>query len=486
MAENSENKETGLLAKEKIEDNEGQKLDTQKLEEINDGDDFKGYKTIDKYKLFGLFFLIGIINHLGTILVMTGGRLLANELGMGDYLTFYSSASILFAFITRIVNSKLFIRVSYSKRIFFLCFWNIAGYFSMFLILLLHDTALSDYSNLCFILSFIPCFFLGSAYAFGESSMIAYLRLFPKTLLGGWSSGTGLSGIIGGLLNFLSQLNTSFSIKYLYLILTPVGGIYFYLFKLTFTILVSQERNMVNGKKNPTLELSPIDGDTVEPENDEDLGQGAAQINNQNNVKEEEKEMEDINKGNKSMSIENFIKVMKSCGEVIGNLGIIYFFQFFCMNAILVRVCDKVTIGFLHEKDVTPECSGKGKFEFILLFYQLGMFISKSLIKIVRMIRPIEVYTVVTFIINILFIIEYYAGFLGWGNYIWISIIMGFFGGGTYSGGFYTILNSDKVQDNYKELTVNVATLFNDTGTFLSGIFGFLGLKYWFSSNDCF
>ena len=114
------------------------------------------------------------------------------------------------------------------------------------------------------------------------------------------------------------------------------------------------------------------------------------------------------------------------------------------------------------------------------------MFISKSLIKIVRMIRPIEVYTVVTFIINILFIIEYYAGFLGWGNYIWISIIMGFFGGGTYSGGFYTILNSDKVQDNYKELTVNVATLFNDTGTFLSGIFGFLGLKYWFSSNDCF
>ena len=142
MAENSENKETGLLAKEKIEDNEGQKLDTQKLEEINDGDDFKGYKTIDKYKLFGLFFLIGIINHLGTILVMTGGRLLANELGMGDYLTFYSSASILFAFITRIVNSKLFIRVSYNKRIFFLCFWNIAGYFSMFLILLLHDTAL--------------------------------------------------------------------------------------------------------------------------------------------------------------------------------------------------------------------------------------------------------------------------------------------------------------------------------------------------------
>ena len=53
---------------------------------------------------------------------MTDGRLLANELGMRNYLTFYTSASILFAFITRIVNTKLFIKVSYNKKIFFLMF----------------------------------------------------------------------------------------------------------------------------------------------------------------------------------------------------------------------------------------------------------------------------------------------------------------------------------------------------------------------------
>ena len=36
------------------------------------------------------------------------------------------------------------------------------------------------------------------------------------------------------------------------------------------------------------------------------------------------------------------------------------------------------------------------------------------------------------------------------------------------------ILHSGLVEPDYKELTVNVATIFNDTGTFSSGLIGFL------------
>ena len=56
-------------------------------------DDFKGYSKISKFLLFFLFFWIGIINHLGTILVMSGGRLLAIELKMRDYLQIYKYIS---------------------------------------------------------------------------------------------------------------------------------------------------------------------------------------------------------------------------------------------------------------------------------------------------------------------------------------------------------------------------------------------------------
>jgi len=130
-----------------------------------------------------LFFFLGVLNHLGTILVMTGGKLLANQLEMGDYVPIYTSVSVVFSMIIRMLNSKLCLKVSYKKRVIIICFSNIFGYVSMFGVLKLHEGPLDGMNELCFILSFIPCFFLGASYAFGESAMIAYLRLFPKTLI---------------------------------------------------------------------------------------------------------------------------------------------------------------------------------------------------------------------------------------------------------------------------------------------------------------
>lgn len=447
----------------------------EKIDEIKIDDDFKDFNPNDKWKALGLFFAIGIINHLGIILVITGARILAKELKMDNYLTFYSFSSIIFAFITRLINSNFLLRVAYSKRVFFISIFNVVGYASMFLILLLHNTILSSYHSLCFVLSFIPCLFLGASYAFGESSMIAYLRLFPKTLLGAWSSGTGLSGIIGGFLNFLSQLKGGLSLTFLYLILAPLGVLYYFLFKFTFDILISQDKYKSRKKSNPFMELAPIEGDTeMETEESE-------------NKKVDSKDMENTNRGNKSMSIDNFMTVLHNSGEIICNLGFIYLLQFFCVNALLVRVCDKTNIDFLPDGDEgDPHCAKKGKYEFILLFYQIGLFISKSLIKIVRRIRPVELYTIIIFIINILFIIEYYVGFLKWKNYIWISFVVGFLGGAAYAGGFYAILSSDNIEENFKELTVNIASIFNDLGTLASSLLGFLGLKYWLTSADCF
>ena len=59
-----------------------------------------------------------------------------------------------------------------------------------------------------------------------------------------------------------------------------------------------------------------------------------------------------------------------------------------------------------------------------------------------------------------------------------VNYILGCFSGGTYSGAFYSILHSGKVIQEYKELTVNIATLFNDLGTFLSGLVGYVLLNF--------
>ena len=64
----------------------------------------------------------------------------------------------------------------------------------------------------------------------------------------------------------------------------------------------------------------------------------------------------------------------------------------------------------------------RGKFEFINLSYQIGMFISKTIIKIVRKIQPIEIYSAAIAIVNIIYIIEYYTGFLPWGCFLVIGL----------------------------------------------------------------
>ena len=114
---------------------------------------------------------------------MTGRLLLAFELEMPDYVTIYTPVATVFSVLTRIINSKLCLKVSNKKRVVIISFWMMVGYFSMFDVLQFHETILEEYNVLCFVLSFIPYFFLGSNYAFGESAMIAYLRLFPNTLI---------------------------------------------------------------------------------------------------------------------------------------------------------------------------------------------------------------------------------------------------------------------------------------------------------------
>ena len=469
---------------------------------FGDDDDFRGYSRTSKYLLFFLFFWLGIINHLGTILVMNGGRLLAFELNMSEYLQIYTSVATIFSILTRVINSKLCLKVSYKKRIFILSFWMMAGYLSMYAILELHSTVLKgkkEYDTLCFILSFIPCFFLGSSYAFGEAAIIAYLRMFPKTLIAGWSSGTGLSGLISGCLNLTTQLVDGFSLKYLYLVLFPIGFVYLFLFICTFRILKAQERKIEREERLSRAHMSIMRDSSVSPTNNlaqqsqEEIGEtveepkdGKMELVVENESEDpnkqktaDDKEMEDMNKANQVISCENFRRVMNMVGRVIINLGLIYFLQFFCTNTLIVIACNQKDIGFLPEG---CSDSGKkfrrGKYEFINLFYQIGMFLSKTFIKIVRKIQPIEVYTIAILVINILYIIEYFGGFIPWGVYIPVGLILGFFSGGTYAGGFYTILNSDQVQKNFKELTVNIATIFNDTGTFLSGIIGYVFYNY--------
>ena len=466
-------------------------------------DEFAGYTKAAKYQLFALFFFLGVLNHLGTILVMTGGRLLAKQLDMIDYVPIYTSVSTIFNLAIRLLNSKFCLKVSYKKRVIIICLLNVFGYASMFGVLKLHEGPLHDMKEICFILSFIPCFLLGASYAFGESAMIAYLRLFPKTLIGGWSSGTGVSGIISGSLNFLTQLFGSFSLDILYLVLTPVGPLYIIFFFWTYKLL-KKDLDIPSGEIIRDTSVNTSSQNEKEDENnaintEENLLDDKGETEEEQKSQVDSTNVDDVNKLNKTMSCENFKAVMKMCGRTIINLGIIYFSYFICISCLVIRDCDKIDIPFLPLEDIkngtinttyyknettneteiiTYEKYRKGKFEFINLFFQFGMFTAKTLIKLVRKIKPIEIFTGSIFGITAIYFVQYYTGFMPYWAFPIVNYILGCFSGGTYSGAFYSILHSGKVIQEYKELTVNIATLFNDLGTFLSGLVGYVLLNF--------
>ena len=444
---------------------------------------FGNYPKKIKFTFYFLFFCLGIMNHLGTILVQTGARLLAKELGMEKYLYFYSTSCIIFSSIMRVLNSKFFIKVPYKKRVIALSLLMIFGYLSMFIILKLHHSILKHENTVCFLLSLIPSCLLGASYAFGENAILAYLKLFPKEFLGGWSSGTGLSGLTGASLNLSSQLIKNFGIINLYLYLTPLGIVYFLFFLFTEKLKGCYEKpNILGG-------LLENEEDESQEKNNDDYNKTNVEEEKENiedNKLEDDKLIKDINKDDikevKEMSIVNFKYVMKISGDVIINLCLIYFFQFFAANALLIVCVRKIDIKFLPLDK--KEKHRKAKYEFLLMSFQIGMFVAKSLLFIARKIQPIYIYTIVLLAVNIFLIFQYYYVLFQYYLLIPILIINGFFGGGSYAGGFYAILNNEKLGSKYKDLTVNIATIFDDIGTILSGLIGFLNQKFLMTVDD--
>ena len=341
--------------------------------------------------------------------------------------------------------------------------------------------------------------------------MIAYLRLFPKTLIAGWSSGTGVSGIISGGLNLLTQLIGTLSLDILYISLTPVGPLYFALFFWTYKLLRKTDisdmpsEQLIRETDNSKNENGEEENNAINTE------ENVINEDNQNNAVEPGN-VDDINRLNQTMNCKNFKAVMKMCGRTIINLGIIYFSYFICISCLVIRDSEKVDLPFLplEIKNVNETINNsyinettnetiinqtvitvqkkyrKGKFEFINLFFQFGMFTAKTFIKVVRKIQPIEIYTGSILAITALYFLEYYFWFMPYWLFPIVNFILGCFAGGTYSGAFYTILHSGKVAPEYKELTVNVATLFNDFGTFLSGIVGYILMKFVVNSDAPF
>ena len=402
-----------------------------------------------KALIYACFIFIGLVNNLGYVLIITSAQQFASKLNNETLIAFYPLALILFNSISRFMNSKYCITISYFKRILGLSIYFCFGYLFLFTILTIIDYSKDFDQTLAFFLSLIPAIIMGTGQSFGEATFLGYIRTFPEDYVSGWSSGTGFAGVFGASLSLIFKIITEqFDLKNLYLIISPVTILFFFAFYITFRI----KTNIDNKRKIENENETENNFSNSLPERPSDL------LSNNNS------KATDVSQ-NKKMSLENFPLVFKYGKRYILNLLIVYFLEY----TICSGLCERANhFGYIDSRGTFFE---KAQYETFLLCYQIGVVISRSSLFIFKYLKFVELLNLFQIVNFVFWFIEAMKGIISNQWICFVSLILlGLCGGGVYVGCFYFILNDNKIPADYKELCLNICTIFVDFGVLLSSI----------------
>ena len=147
------------------------------------------FATTRQYKLQWLsFFLLGCINNLAYVVVNSAAKSIAESFNSGDLIGAVVWANVGFGIGVRFLNTFALLHTPVTSRMIVNC--------SM---LLLGTLGLAGATSISFWLCLAAVVLVGCFSSLGESVLLGFLRDFDPQLMGAWSSGTGMAGILGTL-----------------------------------------------------------------------------------------------------------------------------------------------------------------------------------------------------------------------------------------------------------------------------------------------
>jgi len=395
------------------------------------------HKLVQYFILLSFSFL-GFINHLGYYLIITNSQQLATSLGNESLIACYPLALIIFSSLSRLINSKYFINVSYYVRVIFLTLYFAIGYVSLFFIL--NNKKVNENNDRAFWFTLIPTAIVGTAESFGEVIILSYIGTFRGNYISGWNIGASLAGVSGSFICLLFK-NLNSNLKYLYLMLCPICVLYLFIF--IFVDCCGHNEKKSNSFKKKYMKFHE------------------KKIQNNNN--------EDENLKKKSLNCKNFKDIIILARRYIINLALINFFQY----TICYCFCERANkYKFINSKGTIFESA---QYETLLMFYQLGVVISNSSLFIIKYIKKIEIFTYLQAFNFILWFLEALFGYIS--NH-WICFIhlffVGFCGGGENIVLLNRMFNSKNISKQFQELCLNISEFFMDWGILLSSVFSII------------
>jgi hypothetical protein len=346
-------------------------------------------------------------------------------------------ALIIFSSLSRLINSKYFINISYYIRVIFLALYFAIGYITLFFIL--DNKKINGNNDLAFWFTLIPTAIVGTGESFGEVIILSYIGSFRGNYISGWNIGASLAGVSGSFISLLFK-NLNSNVKYLYLMLAPISVLYLFIFIFVDCCGHTEKKSSSHKKKYMKFHEKKI----------------------QNNN-------EDENYKKKVLNCANFKDGIILARKYIINLALINFLQY----TICYCFCERANkYKFINSKGTIFESA---QYETLLLFYQLGVVISNSSLFIIKHIKKVEIFT---YLQAFNFVLWFFEALFGYISNHWICFIhlffVGFCGGGENIILLNDMFHSKNISKQFQELCLNISEFFMDWGILLSSVFSII------------
>ncbi|EPY21469.1 battenin [Strigomonas culicis] len=158
---------------------------------------------------------------------MSAASALASGYGLKNLVALITWANVFFGIFARIINMFMLTRLSYNIRATAMAFFTLVG-----VLFVSFATPMGrNNDHAAFAVMLIGVILLGTASNYGESFTLTFLQRYPDTIVGAWSSGTGISGVAASLI-FMGLTSAGLTEQQTFLVSTPVCIIYW----LCFTV----------------------------------------------------------------------------------------------------------------------------------------------------------------------------------------------------------------------------------------------------------
>ena len=192
------------------------------------------------------FIALGFINNYHYCVVISGAEAVAELFHLKNLMALVSWANIVGGIFVRFLNAFVLMHWSYNKKMLVAGLQTLAG---LAIVCCAPYCGTSD--GFRFFLTLVGVMNIGNGSSFGEQTLLGYLEQFPARLLGGWSSGTGMSGVVGSLA-YLGLSNTSLSNSAIFAVMIPFVFAYYAAFYSGVVLVPRREVRLRGGGADGT------------------------------------------------------------------------------------------------------------------------------------------------------------------------------------------------------------------------------------------